>query len=64
MTEELITQKQVADLLKISPDAVRAFARTHADFPRKLKLSPTMNGRVRYRRAEVENWIRARFDAA
>jgi predicted DNA-binding transcriptional regulator AlpA len=55
MTTELLDERQVAALLKVSLASVRRW--------RQLKAGPTfikVGTCVRYRREDVEDWLRAR----
>lgn len=51
-SEELLTKKQFAGLLKLSQRSVDRKIQT-GDFPPGLKLG----GAVRWRKAEIERWI-------
>lgn len=57
-TTALLTTRDVAELLDISPQRVRQLVRDRADFPAPAVVSSTTRGigTRRWRRADVERW--------
>lgn len=54
-TPDLMSLKQVAEVLRLHPEHVRARLTRRADFPRPLRLG----GALRFDRAEIIDWIAA-----
>jgi predicted DNA-binding transcriptional regulator AlpA len=52
--EELMTTKDVARVLKISPTTLATYRSRKVDGPKFIKLA----GAVRYRKSEVDAWIK------
>jgi excisionase family DNA binding protein len=55
-TTELLTPEEVADLLKVHPGTLENW-RVRGEGPPFVKLGNKRRSAVRYRRADVENWI-------
>lgn len=60
VTTKLLTTEEVAELLQVSPELVRQW-RSRGEGPRSYKLSPGRSGTVRYRREDVDAWLRTRW---
>ncbi len=56
--DQLLTEREVADLLGVTTRATQAWRQRRSDGPPYLKLSD--QGRVRYRLGDVTAWIAAR----
>ena len=54
MTEQLMTGAEVARLLNVAPVTMRSWRHRNKG-PKSIKLP---NGSIRYRRADVEAWLR------
>jgi Helix-turn-helix domain len=59
MTQDLLTPQQVADLLQVKTDTLEAW-RGKRIGPTWLKLGDSKRSPVRYRRADVEAYLKAR----
>jgi len=59
MTQDLLTPQQVADLLQVKTDTLEAW-RGKRIGPPWLKLGDSKRSPVRYRRADVEAFLKAR----
>lgn len=51
---ELVTTQEIADLLKIKPDRVRALEKSDASFPRAIRVTKRT---LRWDMSEIESWI-------
>jgi hypothetical protein len=58
MTQDLLTPQQVADLLQIKTDTLEAW-RGKRTGPPWIKLGEGKRSPVRYRRADVESYLKA-----
>jgi len=58
-TDSLLTTKQAAALLGLSPKSLRQM-RCDSTGPRCLKLGTTKQARSLYRRSDLERWVRSR----
>jgi len=59
MTQDLLTPQQVADLLQVKTDTLEAW-RGKRIGPTWLKLGDSKRSPVRYRRADVDAYLKAR----
>ena len=59
MTQDLLTPQQVADLLQVKTDTLEAW-RGKRIGPSWLKLGDSKRSPVRYRRADVDAYLKAR----
>ena len=57
MRERLITARQVAELVGVSPETILRY--TRAGELRGIRLPGTARGRLRYRPEDVEAWLEA-----
>jgi prophage regulatory protein len=58
---QLLTDEEVAELLKVTRQTVWAWAREMAEFPKPLKLS---KGTTRWMRSDVERFVMDRAGRA
>ena len=63
MTQELLTTEELAELLRITPGAVRANAANLRDKPGGWPASFRSGRKRLYRRADVDAWIEQRIAA-
>lgn len=56
MMEDLLTSKEVAQLLKVTQVCLRKW-RSAGFGPRFIKLGDNSRSRVRYRESDVRSWI-------
>ena len=56
-TVELLTLEQVATLCNVSQPTIRRLMKSSV-FPASIRLGNSLRGTIRFRRADIESWIK------